>query len=163
MYKEVYVKSTVVLQSVERGVAECSRLEQAYARRREQLALTHERLRAMLHKQRDQVRCPARTRCCTIPRSLTRYCTTPCSVSHALLHHTALSLTRTAAPHHALSLSHILHHISLYLTHTRVTPFSFACMIPISSSHAQLYHTTSCRARRWRKRYTPSKLLKVSI
>ncbi|KPI96812.1 1-phosphatidylinositol-4,5-bisphosphate phosphodiesterase classes I and II [Papilio xuthus] len=48
------IKREIHSQSVERGVAECSRLEQAYARRREQLALTHERLRAMLHKHRDQ-------------------------------------------------------------------------------------------------------------
>ncbi|CAH2076123.1 unnamed protein product, partial [Iphiclides podalirius] len=48
------IKREIHSQSVERGVAECSRLELAYARRREQLALTHERLRALLHKHRDQ-------------------------------------------------------------------------------------------------------------
>ena len=40
---------------MERGVAECSRLEQAHARRREQLARTHERMRANLLVHRDQV------------------------------------------------------------------------------------------------------------
>ncbi|XP_026315817.1 1-phosphatidylinositol 4,5-bisphosphate phosphodiesterase classes I and II-like [Hyposmocoma kahamanoa] len=48
------IKREIHSQSVERGVAECSRLEQAYARRREQLARTHERLRALLQKHRDQ-------------------------------------------------------------------------------------------------------------
>ncbi|XP_068632892.1 1-phosphatidylinositol 4,5-bisphosphate phosphodiesterase classes I and II [Battus philenor] len=48
------IKREIHSQSVERGVAECSRLEQAYARRREQMALAHERLRAMLHKHREQ-------------------------------------------------------------------------------------------------------------
>ncbi|RVE52618.1 hypothetical protein evm_002737 [Chilo suppressalis] len=48
------IKREIHSQSVERGVAECSRLAQAYARRREQLARTHERLRALLQKQRDQ-------------------------------------------------------------------------------------------------------------
>ncbi|KAM3959579.1 phospholipase C at 21C [Aphomia sociella] len=48
------IKREIHSQSVERGVAECSRLEQAYARRREQLARHHERLRALLQKHRDQ-------------------------------------------------------------------------------------------------------------
>ncbi|XP_063822893.1 1-phosphatidylinositol 4,5-bisphosphate phosphodiesterase classes I and II [Ostrinia nubilalis] len=48
------IKREIHSQSVERGVAECSRLEQAYARRREQLARTHERLRALLQRHRDQ-------------------------------------------------------------------------------------------------------------
>ncbi|XP_049867996.1 1-phosphatidylinositol 4,5-bisphosphate phosphodiesterase classes I and II-like isoform X2 [Pectinophora gossypiella] len=48
------IKREIHTQSVERGVAECSRLEQSYARRREQLARAHERLRALLQKHRDQ-------------------------------------------------------------------------------------------------------------
>ncbi|KAJ2949970.1 hypothetical protein O0L34_g11295 [Tuta absoluta] len=48
------IKREIHSQSVERGVAECSRLEQSYARRREQLARAHERLRALLQKHRDQ-------------------------------------------------------------------------------------------------------------
>ncbi|XP_052754669.1 1-phosphatidylinositol 4,5-bisphosphate phosphodiesterase classes I and II [Galleria mellonella] len=48
------IKREIHSQSVERGVAECSRLEQAYARRREALARRHERLRALLQKHRDQ-------------------------------------------------------------------------------------------------------------
>lgn len=45
-------------QSVERGVAECCQLEQNYARRREQLARSHERLLTLLQKHRDQVTQP---------------------------------------------------------------------------------------------------------
>ncbi|XP_045447593.1 1-phosphatidylinositol 4,5-bisphosphate phosphodiesterase classes I and II [Melitaea cinxia] len=48
------IKREIHSQSVERGVAECSRLEQAHARRREQLARAHERMRAALLLHRDQ-------------------------------------------------------------------------------------------------------------
>ncbi|XP_053612569.1 1-phosphatidylinositol 4,5-bisphosphate phosphodiesterase classes I and II [Plodia interpunctella] len=48
------IKREIHSQSVERGVAECSRLEQAHARRREQLTRAHERLRALLQRHRDQ-------------------------------------------------------------------------------------------------------------
>ncbi|CAH0714169.1 unnamed protein product, partial [Brenthis ino] len=48
------IKREIHSQSVERGVAECSRLEQAHARRREQLARAHERARATLLLHRDQ-------------------------------------------------------------------------------------------------------------
>ncbi|XP_073949502.1 phospholipase C at 21C [Choristoneura fumiferana] len=47
-------KREIHSQSVERGVAECSRLEQAYAARREQLARTHELLRNSLQRHRAQ-------------------------------------------------------------------------------------------------------------
>ncbi|KOB65267.1 Phosphoinositide phospholipase C, partial [Operophtera brumata] len=48
------IKREIHSQSVERGVAECCRLEQNYARRREQLARSHERLLTLLQKHRDQ-------------------------------------------------------------------------------------------------------------
>ncbi|XP_037298096.1 1-phosphatidylinositol 4,5-bisphosphate phosphodiesterase classes I and II isoform X1 [Manduca sexta] len=48
------IKREIHSQSVERGVAECCRLEQAYARRREQLARHHDKLLQLLLKHRDQ-------------------------------------------------------------------------------------------------------------
>lgn len=48
------IKREIHSQSVERGVQECSRLELAYAARREALARRHERVRAQLQKHRDQ-------------------------------------------------------------------------------------------------------------
>ncbi|GBO98495.1 1-phosphatidylinositol 4,5-bisphosphate phosphodiesterase classes I and II [Eumeta japonica] len=48
------IKREIHSQTVERGVAECSRLEEGYARRREALAREHERVRALLQKRRDQ-------------------------------------------------------------------------------------------------------------
>ncbi|XP_063626366.1 1-phosphatidylinositol 4,5-bisphosphate phosphodiesterase classes I and II [Cydia splendana] len=48
------IKREIHSQSVERGVAECSQLEQAYAARREALARAHERLRNELQRHRDQ-------------------------------------------------------------------------------------------------------------
>ncbi|KAJ8721666.1 hypothetical protein PYW07_002441 [Mythimna separata] len=48
------IKREIHSQSVERGVAECCRLEQKYATRREQLARTHDRLLQLLLKHRDQ-------------------------------------------------------------------------------------------------------------
>ncbi|XP_063534095.1 1-phosphatidylinositol 4,5-bisphosphate phosphodiesterase classes I and II [Cydia strobilella] len=48
------IKREIHSQSVERGVAECSQLEQAYATRREALARAHERLRHELQRHRDQ-------------------------------------------------------------------------------------------------------------
>ncbi|XP_063376629.1 1-phosphatidylinositol 4,5-bisphosphate phosphodiesterase classes I and II [Cydia fagiglandana] len=48
------IKREIHSQSVERGVAECSQLEQAYATRREALARAHERLRNELQRHRDQ-------------------------------------------------------------------------------------------------------------
>nr|XP_026500922.1 1-phosphatidylinositol 4,5-bisphosphate phosphodiesterase classes I and II isoform X1 [Vanessa tameamea] len=55
------IKREIHSQSVERGVAECSRLEHAHARRREQLARAHERRHHALLLRRDQVS-PARSR-----------------------------------------------------------------------------------------------------
>ncbi|CAH1646804.1 unnamed protein product [Spodoptera littoralis] len=48
------IKREIHSQSVERGVAECCRLEQKYAARREQLARTHDKLLQLLIKHRDQ-------------------------------------------------------------------------------------------------------------
>ncbi|NP_001165392.1 phospholipase C beta 1 [Bombyx mori] len=48
------IKREIHSQSVERGVSECCRLEQAYTKRREQLARDHEKLLQMLLKHRDQ-------------------------------------------------------------------------------------------------------------
>ncbi|XP_047530291.1 1-phosphatidylinositol 4,5-bisphosphate phosphodiesterase classes I and II [Vanessa atalanta] len=48
------IKREIHSQSVERGVAECSRLEHAHARRREQLARAHERRHHALLLRRDQ-------------------------------------------------------------------------------------------------------------
>ncbi|XP_013185312.1 1-phosphatidylinositol 4,5-bisphosphate phosphodiesterase classes I and II [Amyelois transitella] len=48
------IKREIHSQSVERGVAECSRLEQAHARRREQLARAHELLRQLLLKHQEE-------------------------------------------------------------------------------------------------------------
>ncbi|KAJ0175418.1 hypothetical protein K1T71_008577 [Dendrolimus kikuchii] len=48
------IKREIHSQSVERGVAECCRLEQSYARRREALTRAHDRLLGMLTRHREQ-------------------------------------------------------------------------------------------------------------